>query len=70
VWSVSAKQEIGDSMPDKKELKIQVKGEKISFETSEGWNVRMIVRVLSKLLCELLHSEEFRCEWEQEETKK
>lgn len=57
-------------MPDKKELKIQLKGNKISFETSEGWNVRMIVRVLSKLLCELLHSEAFRCEWEQEETKK
>lgn len=54
-------------MPDKKELKIQLEGDKISFETSEGWNVRMIVRVLSKLLCGFLYSEAFRLEWEAEE---
>ena len=50
----------------KKELKIYLlENNDIKFETSEGWDVGTIVRVLSKLLNEILHTEALHLDWQQ-----
>lgn len=44
----------------KKKIEIWIEGKDIKFETSKDWTIKEIVRVLSKLLSEMLHSDKIK----------